>query len=29
MVTLLRLIRLMPNWLYDAFATMAGPFKKR
>ena len=29
MVTVLRLIRAMPNWLYDRFAAMTSPFKKR
>lgn len=29
MVTVLRLIRLMPSWLYDRFAALTSPFKKR
>jgi short-subunit dehydrogenase len=29
MVTLMRLVRLMPNWVYDRFALLMSPFKKR
>jgi short-subunit dehydrogenase len=29
MVTILRLIRALPNWLYDGLAALASPFKKR
>lgn len=29
MVTLLRLVRALPGWLYDRFALMMSPFKKR